>query len=229
MRNNRPVIGILGSHDGPQLRTPSRYMDAVWQGGALGVPLVYTTDPEKVSGYVDCCDGFLFSGGVDLDPVLYGEEKQFDTVEIDADRDAFEMAMFPAIYASRKPILGICRGIQLINVALGGTLHQHMEGHRQSEPEMVRPQTIRLPEGSLLGQICGKQEIRVNSFHHQCVKELAPGLVADGISTDGYVEALHAPRHPFLLAVQFHPEIYQHCADDDHAKAIFAAFATACT
>lgn len=228
MRNNRPVIGILGSHEGTQLRIPSQYMDAVWRGGGLGVPLVYTTDPEKVAGYVETCDGFLFSGGVDIDPRHYGEEKQDERVEIDPERDAFELAMFPEIYKSRKPILGICRGIQLLNVALGGSLYQHMDGHRQTVPETERPQAVRLPEESLLRKICGKQEIYVNSFHHQCVKDLAPGLVADGLSEEGYIEALHDPRHPFLLAVQFHPEIYNHCPDDDHSRALFVAFVEAC-
>lgn len=228
MRNTRPIIGILASHEGSQLRIPFRYMDALWRAGALGVPLSYTTDPEKVAGYVDTCDGFLFSGGVDIDPIRYGEEKQDERVEIDLDRDAFELAMFPEIYKSRKPILGICRGIQLINVALGGSLYQHMDGHRQSEPETERPQLARLPEGSLLREICKKQEINVNSFHHQSIKDVAPGLLVDALSEDGFVEAVHAPSYPFLLAVQFHPEIYNHCPDDDHSRALFRAFVEAC-
>ncbi len=228
MRNDRPVIGILGSHDGAELRTPARYLNAVWQGGALGVTLVYTTDEEKIRGYVDSCDGFLYSGGVDVDPVRYGETKQFDSVEIDEARDAFEFAMFPAVYASGKPILGICRGIQSINVALGGTLYQHMDGHQQTQPGTERHQLLRLTAGTPLADICGKSEIYVNSFHHQNVKQLAPGLVTDGVSGDGYIEAFHDPRHRFLLAVQFHPEIYCACPDDDHAARIFRAFADAC-
>lgn len=228
MKTKRPIIGIMASHDGAQLRIPFRYMDALWRAGALGVPLSYTTDPEKVAEYVDICDGFLFSGGVDIDPTRYGEEKQFDSVEIDIERDAFEFAMFPEVYKSRKPILGICRGIQLINVALGGTLHQHIDGHRQSVPETDRPQSIHLPEDSHLRSICQKPDISVNSFHHQVIKDLAPGLVSDGLSSEGYVEALHDPRHPFLLAVQFHPEIYNHCPDDDHSRALFSAFVEAC-
>lgn len=230
MRNDRPVIGVLGSHDGGELRTPVRYLNALWQGGALGAVLPYTTDAERIEEYVNSCDGFFFSGGVDVDPVRYGETKRFDSVEIDDARDAFEFAMFPAVYRSGKPVLGICRGIQSINVALGGTLYQHIEGHRQTVPGTERPQLIRLTEGTPLYEICGKRgEIYVNSFHHQNVKDLAPGLVADGVSEDGYIEAFHDPRRRFLLAVQFHPEIYCSCGDDDHAGRIFRAFAEACT
>lgn len=108
---------------------------------------------------------------------------------------------------------------QAINVALGGTLYQHMEGHRQTQPGTERHQLIRLTPGTPLYAICGKSEIYVNSFHHQNVKQLAPGLVTDGVSEDGYIEAFHDPRHRFLLAVQFHPEIYCGCPDDDHASA----------
>lgn len=174
MRNDRPVIGILGSHEGGELRIPTRYLNALWQGGALGVTLPYTTDRERIQEYVNSCDGFLYSGGVDVDPARYGESKQSDSVEIDGERDDFEFAMFPAVYDSGKPILGICRGIQAINVALGGTLYQHMEGHRQTQPGTERHQLIRLTPGTPLYAICGKSEIYVNSFHHQNVKQLAP-------------------------------------------------------
>lgn len=228
MRNDRPVIGILGSHEGGELRIPTRYLNALWQGGALGVTLPYTADRERIQEYVNSCDGFLYSGGVDVDPARYGESKQSDSVEIDGERDDFEFAMFPAVYDSGKPILGICRGIQAINVALGGTLYQHMEGHRQTQPGTERHQLIRLTPGTPLYAICGKGEIYVNSFHHQNVKQLAPGLVTDGVSEDGYIEAFHDPRHRFLLAVQFHPEIYCGCPDDDHAARLFTAFAEAC-
>lgn len=228
MRNNRPVIGVLGSHDKGELRTPVRYLNALWQGGALGVTLVYTTDEDRIAAYVDSCDGFLYSGGVDVDPARYGETKQFESVEIDEARDNFEFAMFPAVYRSGKPILGICRGIQVLNVALGGNLYQHIDGHQQSQPGTERHQLLCVTEGTPLYDICKKKEIFVNSFHHQNVKDPAPGLTVDGVSDDGYIEAFHDPRHPFLLAVQFHPEIYSSCPDDDHAARIFRAFVDAC-
>ncbi len=224
----RPLIGIAPSHEGDRPTVSQRYMDSVWRAGGVAVILSYTEDPEKLAEYAALFDGFLFSGGVDVDPARYGEEKQFDSVEIDTVRDTFEDGLFRAVYPTGKPILGICRGIQAINVFLGGTLYQHMEGHRQTESGETRNQSVNLTEGGLLARLCGKSEIRVNSFHHQAVKDLAPGLMLDGVAADGTVEAVHAPKHPFLLAVQFHPEIYNACPDDDHSRLIFEAFVGAC-
>ncbi len=228
-RSSRPLIAIAPSHNGDTHFTSARYLNAVWNAGGLGVILPYTTDEEKLREYSALFDGFLFSGGVDVNPTLYGEEKQFDSVEIDNERDSSEKALFAAVYPTGKPILGICRGIQSVNVFLGGTLHQHIDGHRQDVGGENRPQAIQVVEGSMLHRFCGgKTSINVNTFHHQAVKNLAPGLVADAISEDGFVESLHAPAHPFLFCVQFHPEIYNPCPDDDHSRAIFIAFVEAC-
>ena len=128
----RPMIGLVSSRDGDKMMMAQRYMDAVWYAGGLPVVLSYTTDPQKLAEYAAIFDGFLFSGGVDVNPVKYGEEKQFDSVEIDDMRDEFEEALFKVIYPTGKPILGICRGIQSINVWMGGTLHQHIEGIKDS-------------------------------------------------------------------------------------------------
>ncbi len=225
--SRRPLIGIAPSRDGDRPSVGPHYLNSLWRAGALGVILPYTTDEEKLTEYAAIFDGFLFSGGVDLDPRLYGEEKMFDSVEIDSERDAFEKALFAAAYPTRKPILGICRGIQSINVWLGGTLHQHIDGHRQSEGGQTRTQTISVVEGSMLHRLCGKDSIAVNSFHHQCIKEPAPLLSVDAWSAEGYIEAAHVPSHPFLFCVQFHPEIYNGLSDDDHSKQIFEAFVEA--
>ena len=230
MQNNekRPLIGIFPSRNEARIALSWNYLDAVYHAGGMGVPLGYTTDPEKIQTYVDMMDGFLLSGGVDLDPTLYGEEKAFDSVEIDDQRDAFEGAAFPLILASGKPILGICRGIQSINVFMGGTLYQHIDGHRQDRPAVERSQHLKVVEGSYIHGLIGKTDIMVNSFHHQNVKDLAQGLVAEGYSDEGYVEIVHAPQHKFLLGVQFHPEFYHAQPDDDHSLAIFEAFINAC-
>ena len=225
----RPLIGVVSSREDKRMMINKVYLDAVWAAGGLPVVLAYTTDPEKLAEYAAIHDGFLFSGGVDVDPVLYGEEKQFDSVEIDHDRDAFEEGLFHAVYPTKKPILGICRGLQSINVWLGGTLHQHMEGHRQDVPGEERTHPIRIEEGSKFRGICGKEEVLVNTFHHQAVKTLASCLVADAFSSDGFVEALHQEEGDrFLFAVQFHPEFYYGKENDDHSSAIFAAFVAAC-
>ena len=225
---NRPMIGIVSSREGIRMMLNRTYMDAVWAAGGLPVVLAYTTDSEKLAEYAEIFDGFLFSGGVDVDPVKYGEEKAFDSVEIDDLRDAFEEALFRVVYPTGKPILGICRGVQSVNVWLGGTLHQHMEGHRQDAPGEERTHPIRVIEGSMFHGLCGKREVMVNTFHHQAVKTPAPALTVDAVSPDGYAEVLHEEGHRFLLGVQFHPEFYCGSPDDDHSTAVFSAFIAAC-
>lgn len=224
----RPLVGIVPSRDGERASIPQRYMDAVWYAGGLPVVLSYTTNPEKLSEYAEIFDGFLYSGGVDVNPVYYGEEKQFDSVEIDEQRDAFEKALFSAVYPTGKPILGICRGIQSINVWLGGTLYQHMDGHRQTEPADVRTHEILIREDSMLHKLCGRTSVMVNTFHHEAIKTLAPALTVDATSPDGYIEAAHQEGHRFLFAMQSHPEFYYSKEDDDHSLAIFTAFINAC-
>ena len=224
----RPLIGVVSSREGGKMMLNKVYLDAVWAAGGHPVILAYTTDPEKLAEYAAIHDGFLFSGGVDVDPVLYGEEKQFDSVEIDHERDAFEKGLFSAVYPTGKPILGICRGIQSINVWLGGTLHQHIEGHRQDVLPEERIHPIRITEGSLFHSLCGKDEVMVNTFHHQAVKTPAPALTVDAVGPEGYVEVVHEEGHRFLLGVQFHPEFYCGRDDDDHSTAVFTAFVNAC-
>ncbi len=226
--SRRPLIGVVSSRDGGKMVMNKLYLDAVWYAGGLPVVLSYNTNPEKLAEYAAIFDGFLFSGGVDVDPVKYGEEKMFDSVEIDAERDAFEEALFRAVYPTGKPILGICRGIQSINVWLGGTLHQHLDGHRQDVPPEERTHPIEICEGSFFHTLCGKSSVMVNTFHHQAVKTPAPTLTVDAVSPDGFIEVVHEEGHRFLLGVQFHPEFYYKREDDDHSLAIFTAFVNAC-
>ena len=225
---SRPLIGIVPSRSEKAAYMKFQYLDAVWSAGGLPVVLSSTTDPVKLAEYAATFDGFLFSGGVDVDPAKYGEETRFDSVSTDSERDAFEEALFAAVYPTEKPILGICRGIQSINVWLGGTLHQHIDGHSQSQPMWQRTHRVTIREGSFFHKLCGKTSVMVNTSHHQVVKDLAPALVADAVNDDGYIEVAHQPDRRFLFAVQFHPEAYYHTDDDDHASAIFNAFVSAC-
>ena len=224
----RPLIGVVPSRNGNAAHLKFEYADAIWLAGGLPVMLAYTTDPTKLAEYAEVFDGFLFSGGDDLDPIEYGEETKLDSVVVDPQRDAFEKVLFAAVYPTEKPILGICRGIQSLNVWMGGTLHQHIDGHRQSEPMDQPSHDLTIVEGSVFHRLCGKTTVRVNSSHHQVVKDLAPALVADAYNAEGYVEAAHQPDRRFLFAVQFHPESYCQSETDDHAKAIFSAFVEAC-
>lgn len=222
----KAIIGILPSKYGTSMGTSRNYLDALWNSGALGVILSYTDDTKKIREYVDMFDGFLFSGGVDIDPIYYGEKKLFDSVEIEAERDLFEFNMFTPIYESKKPILGICRGIQVLNVFMGGTLYQHMENHMQSEPGTQPTHMINVTQGSLLEKITGQKQLFTNSFHHQNIKKIGNGLSIDALSEDGYIECIHAPEHPFFMGIQWHPEMY--CNNDPCMQKIFDTFVNAC-
>ena len=224
----RPLIGIFPARSDIRINLSQNYLDAIYHAGGLGVPLAYTTDPAMLQTYVDMMDGFLWSGGVDIDPALYGEAESSPLVKIDALRDAFELTAFPMALVSGKPMLGICRGIQIINVAMGGTLYQHIDNHRQDKHGVERTHPIFLEKQSYLYHLIGKDEIMVNSFHHQNIKALGNGLAVDGVSHDGYIEAVHAPNHKFLVGVQFHPEYYHNQPDDDHSFLIFKALVDAC-
>ena len=223
----RPLIGITCSKTAEgKIAMSQNYLNSVWEAGAVPVFLAYTEDEDKLSEYAQVFDGFLFGGGDDMDPARYGEEKMFDSVEIDADRDAFELTLYRHVKATGKPILGICRGIQLLNVAEGGSLYQHIDGHRQDAPGTTTDQKTIVFEGSMLHELTQKSEILVNSFHHQNIKALAPTLTADAESEDGYIEAAHMEGHPFYLGVQWHPEIFRQ--QDPAMQRVFAAFVNAC-
>jgi putative glutamine amidotransferase len=149
-------------------------------------------------------DGLLLTGGSDIDPAMYGAPRHPDTGEPDPARDTLETVLLREALERDLPVLAICRGLQLLNVALGGTLVQHIEGHRHREQPDVHPITI--GSHSRLRSILGVDEFVVNSRHHQCVDRVASGLVVVARAPDNVVEALEFPGKRFVLAVQWHPE-----------------------
>ena len=174
----------------------------------------YTTAVElagatPIAGYLPeldlTCDGLLLSGGVDIDPALYNEDVN-GAVDINKERDAHEWMLLDAFVQAGKPVFGICRGSQLINVYFGGSLHQHLTNtvlHRSGQP-LDREHEVESAPGSLMEKLYGKRSI-VNSVHHQSVKALGEGLVATQMSDDGIVEAFSHKTLP-VFAVQWHPE-----------------------
>lgn len=223
----KPIIGIMPSHDGDYMRLKKTYHDAIWTAGGVPLTLAYTTDESRLLEYIDACDGFLFSGGLDVNPAIYGEEVKFDNVEIDEARDDFEGAIFPLVYKTGKPILGICRGLQMINVQLGGTLLQHIDGHRQSPTPGTEPiQKVNVVKDSMLHKISGKESLMVNTFHHQAIDRLADCLELDAVSEDGIIEAAHHKERDFLMLVQWHPEIY--FKTDEAMQKLFLEFIGKC-
>ena len=228
MSERKPLIALTSSYQGERtIALRHSYFNAIYDAGGIPVPLERTTDPAIIARYAADFDGFFFTGGVDVDPARYGEEITGEGVEIDTVRDAFEFALYEAVKDSGKPILGVCRGIQTLNVARGGTLHQHIEGHRQTPiPAAERPQHVTVKEGTRLHGLVSVCEMAVNSFHHQAIKDIAPGLTVTAVADDGTIEAMEDPTLPFFLAVQWHPEHYHR--EDRTSAAIFEAFVAAC-
>jgi putative glutamine amidotransferase len=210
----RPRIGITTSAGGPATSTGRRYADAVTAAGAevvwLDPPaLQQAGDPAAALQRVE---GVLFSGGADIDPRLYGEEIDPRAgVEVDPQRDQVELPLARAAWEAGVPVLGICRGIQTLAVALGGSLYQDLtlagragRVHRAERGDATHP--VQVAPCSRLAALLGADSLVVNSAHHQAVKVVAPGLVVTALSPDGVIEAVEAPARPFVVAVQWHPE-----------------------
>ncbi len=199
-----------------------KYLSAVLCAGGVPSVLYPSVDTRYIEYAAMIYDGFVFCGGGDIDPKYYGEKASSKTKNICSLRDRFEYELFKKVLLKRKPILGICRGMQIMNVFLGGSLYQNIEGHMQTEPRDVRTHSVKVLKGGLLGEITGNGEMNVNSFHHQAIALLSARLCADAVSDDGYIEAFHFKDHPFLLGVQWHPEAYH--MEDEAASLIFKAF-----
>jgi gamma-glutamyl-gamma-aminobutyrate hydrolase PuuD len=181
-------------------------------------------EPVETVGSLESADGLLLAGGTDVDPALYGEERRPETdYPADGVRDRLELSLLREALDRDLPVLGICRGLQLFNVALGGSLIQHIDGHKC--PKVRDVHSVKIAAGSRLESIYGTREIVVNSRHHQCAGRVAESLVVTATSPDDIVEALELPGHRFALAVQWHPEARLDGAD----LFLFKAFAAAAT
>lgn len=226
----RPVIGITCSMSNGAVKLGRNYFDAIWAAGGIPVGLPYSGTAEAAKKFFASgeFDGILFSGGVDVDPHRYGEEITGANVEVSADRDEFELTMAELVKDTDLPILGICRGIQLLNVAFGGTLYQDIPGHRQEESGLIHERHANVTPGTLLRELVGQDHIFTNSFHHQAVKDPAPGFIVAARADDGTIEAIEPAirTERFILGVQWHPEIFH--AIDETSFAIFRAFINAC-
>lgn len=213
-----PVIGLTGYltraawgvWDADTVLLPWTYVEAVSRCDA--VPVILPSVPDLVAGAVSRLDGLILSGGPDIEPGRYGQVPGPNTQEPVLDRDATEFAALAAADAADLPVLGICRGMQLVNVARGGTLHQHLpdvvgNDEHAVAPGVYNPHPVRVAPDSLLADAVGGTSLEaVPSYHHQGIAELGSGLVATGWAPDGSIEAVEDPAHPFCLAVQWHPE-----------------------
>lgn len=194
---------------------------------AGGVPLMLSPlmGPSYAARALDGVDGLILTGGEDMDPAWYNAERSPLCHPPSRERDLFELALFATARQRELPILGICRGIQVINVALGGSLYQDLPSerpgpvdHNRAGSRSDRSHAVRLEPGSLAAEALGAESISVNSFHHQAIRDLAPALVATGWSEDGLIEAVESGEgQPWMLAVQWHPEeMYAETGAPDH-------------
>lgn len=206
----------------------SKYMESLARAGAR-MRWVELSDPEQAVQDALTCDGLLLPGGGDMDPKFYGQERIPACGEPNLLRDAAEPLLLRAFLAADKPVLGICRGIQVMNAVLGGDLYQDIKPfeHLPHNDHWAKVHTVTVRRGTLLSRILGQDTVLVNSQHHQAVDRVAPGFTLAALSEDGIVEAIEKPDARFCLGVQWHPEWL---SDADPAmQGLFDAFVNACS
>lgn len=231
----KPVIGIFPSYneETKQVFLDDYYIDELLDSGAIPYIIPVTKDLETLTQILDTIDGLLLSGGVDIDPKYYGEENTGKSVEISSAMDESEQILIKLAMEADLPILGICRGMQSLNVFCGGTLIQDIPSergvsvvHRLDKPETAF-HNITVEKDSPLSETIGFGTHRINSYHHQAVKKLSPEFSACAFAEDGIVEAIYHKNKKFILGVQWHPERDYHTTPD--SKKILDKFISVCT
>ena len=210
----RPRIGITSwtrpvSSAGtpePNETVPRAYVRAVERAGGLPILLPVTASTE-VAELLDVVHGVVVSGGGDVDPARYGATPASETSGVDEARDAFDLALWAQLLESAIPTLAVCRGVQILNVALGGSLHQHLPEHDRGTGVTHRAE---VDPGSALAGVLGTNDVEVNSLHHQSIDRLGDAVRVIARAPDGVVEAIEIAGHPSVLAVQWHPELLRH-------------------
>lgn len=231
----KKVIGLIPLYDDEKdsyWMVPG-YMKVIEESGALPIMLPLTTDIDELKDAYSLCDGILMTGGHDVNPAMYGKERKA-TCGIASDyRDQMEKVLFDLCLEDDKPVLGICRGIQLMNALLGGTLYQDLPTEHPSniEHHMEKPynrvaHNVEILKDTLLESIYGAGVFGVNSYHHQAIKDLAPKAKAMAYSEDGLVEAICVPGKKFIVGVQWHPEFSYE--SDEKCKKLVQRFVDEC-
>lgn len=234
--STRPLIGITaGLNDQKKYQVLNRnFLNAILAQGGLPVTLPPTDDETILRQYVETCDGFLFSGGEDVDPLLFGQYQKPECGSICPVRDAHELSLLKLLVQRKdKPVFGICRGLQVMNIALGGDIYQDLpsefEGeviaHRQKQEACYASHPVAIEDNTLLMAIIGERTLMVNSLHHQAIRHAKTWRIS-AVSPDGVAEAAEWGEHPFFLGVQWHPEtLWQ---TNECNASLFKAFVDAC-
>lgn len=225
----RPVVGITSrkihffhkERPFPRWGVALDYCAAVEAAGGIPVVLPLSQDASVLEGMFSLLDGLLLPGGFDVDPIHYGEEPSRLLEDVDPLRDLTELYLARRALAEDLPIFGVCRGEQLLNVAAGGSLYQDLHAqsgretlkHFQETAEERPTHSVEIEPDTILREIVGAANVRVNSYHHQAVKALAPGFRASARAKDGIVEAIESTTHSYAIGVQWHPELAHHGGD----------------
>lgn len=225
----KPIIGLTMHPVDGKMEINNTYIDAVKRAGGLPVCLPYT-DEENVNTILDGLNGLLLIGGHDVNPLIYGQEPHYKLGMVIDARDQSEILMAKKAFERNMPILAICRGEQVMNVAFGGTLYQDIDTqienvlkHTQSSKRHELTHTVELLP-SKLQEIIGQENILTNSFHHQAVNEVAPDFIINARAKDGVIEGIEHPKHPYCIGVQWHPE---GLANDAPSDSLFKSFINA--
>lgn len=234
-----PLIGLTtysftNKSGSPQFAINQAYVRAIEQAGGCPVLIPFGLGVEQLETLLERLDGILFTGGGDIHPRWYQSSEPDLAAEIDPQRDELEIGLVRRLAENGKPFLGICRGLQVINVALGGSLYEDIQQqhpgaldhrHQNGQPRSKLTHQVRLEPGGWLRRLLAEPEVQVNSLHHQGIRSLAPGLRAIGWAPDEIIEAIELPEHPFARAVQWHPEELQHL---EPMRRLFVDFVQAC-
>lgn len=225
--SRRPLIGITiapPETGAPFLQQRATYPQAIAAAGGLPV-LIPPLSVDTLHALLERLDGVVFPGGADVNPDLYGQIREPRTEVVD-ELDRLELDLARWALRTELPTLGICRGQQLLNVALGGSLVQHVDAHRQAGDRQALTQPLHIEAGSRLADILGTTRAGANHMHHQAVRDVASGLKAVAWAEDGTIEGLEGIEHPWLLMVQFHPE--ELFGFHEPSRRLFEAFVQAC-
>ena len=232
---SKPLIGVMPLWDEGKksIWMLPGYLEGIQEAGGTPVIFPLTEDREELEQLCSLCNGFLITGGQDVDPAIYGETPIPQMGEICTVLDQMERQVLEYVIKEDKAVLGICRGIQYLNAMLGGSLYQDLNVQHPSKTEhhMEPPydrviHQVQIIDGTPLHQLLQVTELGVNSYHHQAVKTLAPSLTVMAESEDGLVEAVYMPEKTYVWAVQWHPELsYQ---TDKYSRKIFESFVAAC-
>ena len=231
----KPLIGVASGYSSAMTSTLSRsYTDAIYRAGGIPVILPQVNNAAAASEILSHLDGLLLSGGEDMAPAYYGESILNESVQVNAHRDTIDVLYAEAALLAKKPILAICRGEQLLNVVLGGSLYQDLPtqkpseiAHRQGSDLRFPSHTISVSEGSRLHRIMGVKTLNVNTSHHQAVKVPSDKVAVTAVAPDGVIEAYEGiEKGQWILGVQFHPEMLVRAQSG--WLAIFIDFVKAC-